>query len=68
MLKYCMMKMALHRSSHKENTALINSDLLQLAVFGFATGLGTTFGTEIAKEAMQHIKKIKKQVEVCVNA
>jgi len=47
---------------------MINTDLLQLAVFGFATGLGTTFGTEIAKEAMQHIKKIKNQVEVHVNA
>jgi hypothetical protein len=47
---------------------MINTDLLQLAVLGFATGLGTTFGTEIAKETMQHIKKLKKEVEVCVNA
>jgi hypothetical protein len=32
-------------------------DLVQLIVFGFSTGLGTTFGTELAKELIQQIKK-----------
>jgi len=29
--------------------SLLNESLVQLAVFGFFTGFGTTFGTEIAK-------------------
>jgi hypothetical protein len=32
-------------------------ELIQLAVFGFTTGLGTTFGTELAKELIQMLKK-----------
>jgi hypothetical protein len=34
-----------------------NVDLVQLIVFGFSTGLGTTFGTELAKELVRQIKK-----------
>lgn len=32
-------------------------DLTQLAVLGFFTGLGTTFGTELAKIALENLKK-----------
>ena len=40
--------------------ALINTDLMQLAVFGFFTGLGTTFGTELAKTAIEKIRQTMK--------
>jgi len=36
---------------------LIDIDLVQLAVLGFFTGFGTTFGTEIAKMVLAHLKK-----------
>jgi hypothetical protein len=32
-------------------------DFIQLAIFGFFTGLGTTFGAELAKAAMEKIKE-----------
>jgi hypothetical protein len=34
----------------------MNLDFLQLAVFGFFTGLGTTFGAEIARVAVEKLK------------
>ena len=36
---------------------LDQTELIQLAVFGFTTRLGTTFGTELAKELIQMLKK-----------
>ena len=32
-------------------------ELVQLVVFGFSTGLGTTFGAELAKEVIGQLKK-----------
>ena len=36
---------------------MMDVDLLQLAVLGFSTGIGTTFGTELAKTIIQTLKK-----------
>lgn len=35
----------------------MNFDFLQLAVFGFFTGFGSTFGAEIARATVEKLKK-----------
>lgn len=41
---------------------ILPDDLIQLAVFGFATGVGSTLGAEIVKSLLAHAqKKIKKK-------
>lgn len=37
-------------------TGVFDLSLVQLAVFAFFTGMGTTFGTEIAKDIIGKLK------------
>lgn len=37
-------------------SSIISISLLELAFFGFFTGLGTTFGTELAKFLIARVK------------
>jgi hypothetical protein len=39
---------------------MVEVDVIQLAVFGFFTGLGTTFGTETAKTLFEYLRKRRK--------
>ena len=38
-------------------------DLLQLAIFGFATGLGTTFGAKLASVLFEKLNKVEIKVD-----